>query len=166
MIEFKVAGPFEVPVAKHEKSGVKLIEKDFLKPFWDEISLGEDVGVYIFAKKAAKGFVPLYVGKTEKSFRAEAFNSRNMLMLNEFFHNGDKGTLVLFLICHPLDKNICSISIDELETTAIQYGLKANPSLLNSKKRKPTDTWGIYGVLRCGRATNPARDLKRCLNID
>ncbi|MDY0383737.1 hypothetical protein [Trichlorobacter sp.] len=167
MIEFSVAGPFNVPVYKHQVSEVRLINKDseVMKAFWAENQQAAGIGVYVYARKAARGYVPLYIGKTEKSFEAEVFNSRNIGAINELFHNGDKGTLVLFFIYYPSSKKIRSDVIDELETNIIQYGLKANQNLLNSKKTKPVDTWCIKGVLRGGRITDEARHLKRCLNI-
>jgi hypothetical protein len=166
MIEFEIMGPFIAPVYRHEVSGVRKIDIDSLKNFWLETQTGERVGVYIFAKKASKGFLPLYIGKTGKAFSKESFSPRNINMLNDFYHDLPKGILVLFLVCHPDNNKLPNkVAIDQVETTLIQYGLKANAKLLNSKKTKSTDIWGINGVLRCGRSSEKSEKLKRCFNI-
>jgi hypothetical protein len=51
---------------KKNVCGNKKIDQDCLDDFWEEIGSGDGKGVYVFGVKAAKGFRPLYVGRTKK----------------------------------------------------------------------------------------------------
>lgn len=61
---------FKVSVGKlnctKNVNGHKKIDQACLDEFWKEIGSGNGKGVYVFGIKAAKGWKPLYVGRTKK----------------------------------------------------------------------------------------------------
>ena len=166
MIEFSVSGPHDVPVYLHGCVDKKQVDESRIKDLWNALPESEQPGVYIYAIRAAKGLVPIYIGKSTRAINKEALNPRNISTLNKRLLNLNKGTLVLFCVSWPTGKKSrLSESIDELETVLIQYGIKANNNLLNNRKIKSQDAWGIYGVNGCGHSTKSSRELKKCLNI-
>lgn len=165
---FAVRGPFYVHLEPN--AGGKMVAKN-LDAFWDEV--GEhrhDVGVYVFAIKAGKGYTPVYVGKTAtQSFEYEAFTATNRANhYNPALLGYKKGLPVLFLIIHPKGKGKTNRrAIDQVETFFIDVASIKNGGLSNVKKRKQ-HKWRVSGVVRAkpgeGRAT-AAQELRRALGL-
>jgi hypothetical protein len=166
MTTFVVKGPFDVPV-KIDKAG-RLITAEQAIEFWKNHDVVQsEVGCYVFAFRAAKGFKPMYVGKATKSFKQEVFTDHKRNKYNEALAGQAKGTAVLFFVAlektsGPVNKK----AIDEAESFLIQSGLAANSKLLNDKKTV-VEKWRIKGVLRAekGKPSKAAQDIKQCLSL-
>jgi hypothetical protein len=165
---FSVSGPFDVHLEPNK--GGKMVAKD-LDAFWEEV--GEhrhDVGVYVFAIRAGKGFTPIYVGKTARqSFENEVFTVTNRAHhYNPALLNYTKGVPVLLLIVHPRGKGkINHKAIDQVETFFIDVASIKNPGLSNVQKKKQ-HKWRVSGVVRAkpGEGTaHAARELKRAVGL-
>lgn len=165
---FSVCGPYDIHLEPN--AGGKMVAKN-LDAFWDEV--GEhrhDLGTYVFAIRAGKGYTPIYVGKTTKqSFEHEAFTVTNRAKhYNPALLGYKKGVPVLFLIVHPRGKGkVNSKAIDQVETFFIDVASIKNPNLSNVKK-KQQHKWRVSGVVRAkqgeGKA-NAAQELKRALGL-
>ncbi|MGD0347044.1 MAG: hypothetical protein ABSA85_09820 [Terracidiphilus sp.] len=142
-MKFRTYGPFKMPRSNGGIDDQK--RNQFWKPIESKYpSLSNAVGCYIFALKAAKGFRPWYVGKTDKqSFAHETWTDRN-LRLYERVTREHKGLPMLFLIAKltPRDrfqkptKRKRSGAITELEKMLIASCLQRNSSLLNKRSTK------------------------------
>lgn len=166
MSEFKVYGPFQIPV----KSG--WIEKGKkLKEFWDglveeeegkvgEEGLSEAAGCYIFAIKTGAGkkggkLVPWYVGKAETAgFRGECFEPTKWKLYAPVIKDR-KGTPHLFLVPKltptgrfSRPKTINQDDISFLEETLIGMALARNPELLNTSKTKLVRELLVPGIIQ------------------
>ena len=154
------------------------VDRTKKKAFWEMIeeshpSLPDAVGCYIFAIKAAKGFTPWYVGKTEKlSFGSETWQDGKLLLYGEVIRKYAKGTPVLFLLAKITTKgkftkatkrrNLGSVSA--LEVMLIGTCLERNRELLN-KKMVRYRAMHVPGYLndQPGKRTKNARALAKLL---
>jgi hypothetical protein len=162
---FQVNGPFDLPVRK----------KGFMTPnevdnFWDnEVKdVADQIGCYVFAVRASRGYTPYYVGQTTKTFRDEALSDRNLQNFVQPVLNERVGTGVLFLLSLPTKKGPKNKKhIKELEIFLIQQAYMVNPDLKNTHGTKLPE-WGIRGVYRGGQGNRAekARDLMTCLGLD
>src|ERR1035441_3965509 len=69
---FKIFGPFHIPLSGEYNHSIEV----GCPAFWKDSEtkpLAKERGCYLFAIRAAKGFRPIYVGKTKKSFEQECF---------------------------------------------------------------------------------------------
>lgn len=148
-IIFQVQGPFNIPM--HKGASSKLIAED-LSTFWEEIKeYKASIGCYVFAVRAGKGFTPLYVGKTVKSFEQECFTDHKINHYNYGLAEYSKCTPVMFLVTYPNRKRkVSAAEISDLEDFLIQVGRRVNPNLRNIRGAKEP-TWGIKGVIRAGK---------------
>lgn len=166
MASFTVKGPFEVPLQKSKRS--RYISSAEGKQFWQAHEVAaQERGCYVFAFRASKGFIPIYVGKATKSFAQEVFTSHKLVKYNLGLHSRSKGTPVLFFVSLTKSRGpVNKAAIDEVESYLIQAGLVANKNLLNSKKTK-LESWSIRGVVRggSGQPSAAASDLRKCLNF-
>lgn len=166
MATFTVKGPFPVPAST--LAAGRHISAAEGKAFWEmHEGLATDRGCYVFAFRAAKGFVPIYVGKATKSFGQEIFTDHKLNKYNYGLASRRKGTPVLFFVCLVKTKGpVNRVAIDEAESYLIQSGLVANKHLLNSQKTK-LESWSIGGVVRSGRGKQSAAaiDLCQCLKL-
>src|SRR5688572_12710452 len=96
---FSVGGPFLVPTKGETRA--KALDRDSCDEFWDNEAYGweDSRGCYVFALRRGKGYVPIYVGKTSRSFHSECFTDRNYRLLHEAM-DGESGTLVVFLLAY------------------------------------------------------------------
>ena len=142
-----------------------------LDAFWDEI--GEhrhDVGVYVFAIRAGKGYTPIYVGKTARqSFESEVFTVTNRANhYNPALLGYERGVPVLFLLVHPRGKGkVNQRAIDQVETFFIDVASNKNPDLSNVKKKKQ-HKWRVSGVVRGKQGEGKkyaAQELRRALDM-
>ena len=166
MIEFSVEGPFSITVTKG-KAG-KGIEKTNIKRFLDANHLHiVSRGVYVFAARASKGFVPWYIGRATTSFAQECFTSDKINKFNEALRKFKRGTPVLFFIKHPTKRGaINKGAIAAVERELIKTAWRANRKLLNKHHTKEPQ-WAIRGVMRAkqGQPTTSAQDLKTTLGL-
>jgi hypothetical protein len=166
MAIFKVQGPFEVPIQRLAAGRVVTSKEG--REFWGKHeTLGDLVGCYVFAFRAAKGLKPMYVGKATKSFRQEVFSLDKTNKYTVALASQKKGTPLLFFVCLAKSKGpVNRTAIDEAETFLIQSGLIANKRLLNDKKTS-VEAWSIGGLVRSGRgkASSAAKALAGCLKL-
>jgi len=165
MANFYVAGPFEVPVTKGK--GGKIIGSQDIKAFWASNSdFAAERGCYIFAFRASKGFKPIYIGKTTKSYKQEAFPSHKLSKYAMGFSEQKRGTAVMFFVCAERNRGrVNAVAIDELESFLIQSGLDANPNLANDRKTE-IEAWTVSGLVRSrGKPSSAASALRKCLSL-
>jgi hypothetical protein len=171
-MKFEPHGPFTLP---RVNGGV---DRNMKRSFWKSVeescpSLPSAVGCYIFAIKAAKGFTPWYVGKTEKlSFGSETWQSGKLLLYGEVIRKYDKGKPVLFLLAKLTGKGKFtkpikrrnSGSISALEEMLIGTCLQRNKELVN-KKLVRYRAMHVPGYLndQQGKRTKRAKDLASLL---
>lgn len=149
----EVRGPFDIPF---EGRATKRISKDRVGAFWEYLEtreLANKHGCYIFALRAAKGFMPWYVGKACRPLVDEVFTADKLEKYNDLLWDGRKGTPVMFFVVaektgkHKLPQR----TVDDLEQTLIQAAVYRNPEIVNVANTKNLPEWNIRGVLRGGR---------------
>lgn len=147
MTSFSVQGPFKVPTTKMPVG--RQVNSINAKAFWAaHTGIATDVGCYVFAFKASKGYKPIYAGKATKSFKQEVFTSHKLNHFNTGLGHQKTGTPVLFFVCLNKTKGAVNKSaINDAESYLIQAGLAANSKLQNDKKTKIA-TWCINGIIR------------------
>jgi hypothetical protein len=172
---FEPYGPYTLPEVRDE------IDDSGKNSFWDAVRedctlLPGAVGCYIFATKAAKGFRPWYVGKTERQcFRDETWQV-GKLRLYEKVLRRHKGTPVLFLLAKrtpggkfvkPTKRKKASGSISALEEMLVGVCLQRNPDLLNKMLTRYRAIY-VPGYLneKPGARTKRAKALARLLRTD
>ena len=170
-MKFRTYGPFKMPRAGGD------IDDEKKHYFWKLIeskhpSLSNAVGCYIFVLKAAKGYKPWYVGKTDKaSFAHETWNDRNLRNYGRIVRE-HKGLPMLFLIAKltPSDRfqkpttRKGAGSITALEKMLIASCFQRNNLLLNKKSIK-YHTMQVPGYLNesPGARTKEAKALAQLL---
>jgi len=171
-MKFEPHGPFELPRSDGE------IDRSKKNSFWKSIetehpSLSNAVGCYIFAMKAAKGFKPWYVGKTERqSFMAETWQPGNLLSYGGVIRK-HHGKPMLFLLAKltaqgkfakPTKRKIGAVAA--LEEMLIGVCLQRNGELLNKKTTRYLKGLQVPGYLNDSPGARPksARALARLLN--
>jgi len=151
--QFVVKGPYSLPFNEKGK-----LDNPEIKQFFAGAPGGfaSKHGVYVFAVKHGKAYMPYYVGKTKNSFKAEIFNFANLRKF-EGVYEERKGTPVIFLIV-PSDelklpsgqvKNVSkgrAAIITEIEEFFIKLAACVNPKLLNKQKAKGPK-WTIKSLL-------------------
>lgn len=170
MTIFVPYGPFNVPTQKARNG--KMPHANIEKVFWEQKgsdlkSLSDARGCYIFAIRAAKGYIPWYVGKTAKaSFSKEIFNGDNKYKYSCVLSNCGKGNPVMFFVAYPPDKKGPANQpfIDKVETFLIEKCRDKNAKLLN-KHKAHLAKWAIEGIVRAGQGqpTIEAQELKRLI---
>jgi hypothetical protein len=164
---FKIFGPFKIPC--NGKFG-RYIEAG-CPAFWNSSTTGplaKERGCYLFAIRAAKGFRPIYVGKTQKSFAKECFTYHKIAdHYTPALADCGRGTPVLFFII--LDKKkgpLNNKAISQVETFLIQNAVAKNPELSNVQGTKKEE-WSITGVIRGGKgkATQPAKLFRKAMGL-
>ena len=146
-----ISDPIEIPFKKQNSGSAKHITSKHGEAFWEKSvtkKFAKKQGCYVFALRAAKGYVPWYIGKSEKSFEQETFTHHKLAQYNDALFDGRKGTPVLFFVAPDGNKrkvpaNVCN----QVETFLIQSGYIKNPDLKNKQKTKVPD-WTIGGVVR------------------
>jgi hypothetical protein len=166
-VNFVVHGPFKIPtetevVRKKRKKSVNV------SVFWknDNISyLANCKGCYVFANASGTGFTPVYVGKTNKSFKSECFQTHKKTKLDEFLKNMGKSSLQIFFIVLEHSKDYFD-EIDACESLLIRKCKRVNPDILNERKLKePFVIEGIHESKPLGKPTKAVSKFKKCLNI-
>jgi hypothetical protein len=159
---FKVDGPHEVTLKAHRR-----IDVDEFKDTLDRKKKGllDEKGCYVFALRYGRGYRPLYVGRTGRSFRKEAFAPHHMLLLSDEL-SAKPGTLVLFFLIYVTTHGRVSVrSIEELETYLIRSAKLKNPHLLNTQTQDDPRAFVIEGIDTRGRKTAASRALMAALDL-
>lgn len=163
---FTAGGPFEVPT--RGSKGNRSLDRDALRRFWGSEAEGWDKekGCYVFALRRGPGYLPVYVGKTNRSFAKECFTDRNYRLLHEAV-GGQVGTLVLFLLRYePSRGKHNAASIRDLEKYLVEAALERNPNLWNRQWARTTQTFAVRGIHKDrGRPSIAAVELKRALGL-
>jgi hypothetical protein len=152
-----VTAKFKVTAGKLrcvKKWGSKRIDKSCLKEFWDEVGSGNRRGVYIFAIRAAKGWKPLYVGRTKKqTFRTRVGQHvHDRGRFNTILRRIKKGTPWLFFIGRVGSGKSSNVAIDILEIEVINYAFARNEDLDNDRGiEKPK--YEVLGFGSAGKTT-------------
>jgi hypothetical protein len=140
----------------HVAGAMRSYYKDFSK-------YADKKGCYVFANAVTRGSNPIYVGRTNKSFKNECFATAKKAMLNDFLAEASKTGLKIYFVVLEHRKD-CYEEIDLCETLLIQKCKKANENLLNIKKLAEKFTIkSFHGDT--SRAKNDVIEFKKCLNI-
>jgi len=139
--------------------------------FWSEPQTQKfayDVGCYVFAIRAGKGFRPIYVGRATKSFKQECFAAHKISShYGPALLNSGKGTPILFLVILERTKGkVNKSAIKKVESFLIQNAMKKNPDLSNIKGKK-SEHWSINGVIRSrkGKVSSAAKLFRGALGL-
>jgi hypothetical protein len=171
-IRFEPFGPFPLP---RDNSVVNRTQQ---RSFWDLIEekhpgLSRAVGCYIFAIRAAKGFTPWYVGKTERqTFKCETWQPGKLLLYGDVIRKYERGRPVMFLLAklttngkfvRPTTAKLGSVAA--LEEMLIGTCLQRNPELLNKRTTKYLKRLHVPGYIndQRGARTTDARSLASLL---
>jgi hypothetical protein len=138
--------------------------------FWKDSEtkpLAKERGCYLFAIQAARGFRPVYVGKTKKSFEKECFTYHKIAQHYTPALDIAKGTPVLFFVV--LDKKkgpVNNRAISQVESFLIHNAVAKNPELSNVHGTKKEE-WSITGVIRGGKGKcpQPAKLFRRAMGL-
>lgn len=106
-VKFAVYGPFKVPTQSAVKWGKRRYSVNS-QAFWKNEKISEFAqckGCYVFANASGPGFTPIYVGKTNKSFKTECFQSHKKTKLDGFLKDKGKSSLQIFFIVLENFKN-------------------------------------------------------------
>lgn len=168
---FVLYGPFSIAFDGGSKKHPKFIERKQEKTFWTQAgasTLREKRGCYVFALRASRGFVPWYVGKTNKGFAKECFTPAKLNIYNSVMHQRLRGTPVLFFVAPRGNRTVVSKEIvHEVEIYLIQTAARRNPGLKNvHHAKKPT--WLIQGAVYSNRGKPPetAQKFKTMMALD
>ena len=169
-VSFDVHGPFMVPYDKiPAKNGKKqyfeIPCKENLAAFWKNCGMAERTGCYVFVNIVTSGSTPVYVGKTNNSFKNEIFASHERVLLNKFLNTASKKGLHVFFITTSSKACVEDI-IGDIESYLIVQAKRANEDLLNEKNTTPK--WsipGIYGETKIGKPSMAVRKLKSSLKL-
>jgi hypothetical protein len=163
---FKVVGPFKLHVPK--RPGGKAISDKDIDAFWAmNGKYAKRRGCYVFGRRAAKGYIPGYVGKTRKAFNREVFGDHQVNKYNQFITESQKGSPVLFFVLAPKSAGKPNNKkIREVEKYLIDLAMTKNPNLYN-KQDTGIPNWGIQGIVRGtkGKVTKGTNALCKMLGI-
>ncbi len=168
-MDLEVFGPFDVPC---DGSGnVKRIESKHKAVFWSDAALRQlrkKQGCYVFALRAAKGFVPWYVGQAGNGFEQETFTAHKRDKYNRALTRRQRGVPVLFFVGPPgAKKMVPSKELNHMEKELIQFAITRNPDICNVQNTNNAPRWTIQGVIRSprGKPSTPAKKFKTMLQI-
>jgi hypothetical protein len=169
LLIFDTHGPVLVPL-RREKGG------SYIEPRWpndwrdDPLTekVREKKGCYVFAIRAGRGYKPIYVGKTARSFEVECFAFQKVAYhYTPALARKARGAPVMFFVTPRVRRGKPNARIiKDLETFLIQVASAKNPELSNVQGRKEA-RWGIQGVLRAGKGKpgKSARAFKAAVGI-
>jgi hypothetical protein len=146
--KFQVFGPF-----KCKKDAIA--DRVHQKSVWQEIEerfpgLSNAHGVYLFSLRNKSNYKPVYVGKTARTFKVEAFNSNNLVKFLAKL-KGQKGTLCLHLLAKPklIHSGFAVVSgnqLDWMEVFILFLCRQKNPAMLNKSHTKFLSSVEISGI--------------------
>jgi hypothetical protein len=165
-----IVGPIDIGYERHPSGTGKRVESRHVKDFWTDPRarrVEKKHGCYVFAIRAARGFMPWYVGKADRQLRKECFGTHQLNKYNRVLFTNGKGRPVMFFIVPQGSKNkVPKAIVAELETFLIQSAYMRNPSVTNTQNTR-LPAWGIQGVVRSkrGRPTTPAGRFSTMMRI-
>jgi len=165
-LTFKIYGPIVVPAETHRLA--KMIPAGCREIWHNQAKIAKSRGCYVFGIRASKGYRPLYVGKTRKSFESECFTNDKVLKYNQALLDTEKGKPVMFFVIAPQKKGKPNDAIiKDVESFLIEIGATRNPELLNVKGANQK-RWGIKGIVRGGKGkvSKPAKEFKRMMGLN
>ena len=154
-LTFEVLGPYNVPTSPK----TRMIGKEERPTFFgSNPHLRDRLGVYVFGVRSGGGVMPVYVGKTKRSYDEECFTADKCLKYTKGLSSYAKGTPVLFFVATPRKQKGPPNAkvIKDLEDFLIQTGKARNPDLLNKRGAKEAN-WAIRGVLRTNQVGQPPK---------
>lgn len=92
---FTVQGPFKVPTNARMVRGKRKYSINTAS-FWENEetdNFANCKGCYVFANASGTGFSPIYVGKTNKTFKKECFQAHKKTKLDEYLNDVGKSSL-------------------------------------------------------------------------
>ncbi|MGD8561903.1 MAG: hypothetical protein PVG03_05190 [Desulfarculaceae bacterium] len=161
---FEVRGPFKIYTTGTTK-GSQLIKKEDLRFFWkDNRTFADRVGCYVFTMKYY-GYVPWYVGKTLKGFKAECFTDSKRVKYNEVLAESETGQPYMFFVIKTNRGPIAKNHISQMEKHLIRAGYAVNHGLKNTHNTVEEVNWVIKNVTEYtrGRTPNAARQFCKML---
>ena len=169
-IEFEISDP--VDVVFEGKGKYKFISRDCRRNFLSSISFSQyerKQGVYIFALRSGKGYMPWYVGKTngKRGMVQECMTPDKSTKYNEALRRS-LGTPVIFFVVRPGNKYIAPKQVvNDMEKQLTQDALAKNPYLINIQNTKNLPRWSINGVVRAnqGRPSQLAKAFSKMMGI-
>lgn len=166
-VNFTIHGPFPVPTKQKKiKDGTTIKQLAANKEFWNDPDVSpfaESKGCYVFANAVGRGSKPVYVGKTNRSFKDECFSLHKQKLLNDFLSCCGKTGLQIFFVVLDKTRKDCQDEIEDCETFLIQNCKHVD--LLNTRKLAAT-----FSITDChgdsksgGKPTDSVRAFKKCL---
>jgi hypothetical protein len=163
--KFRVHGPFKIPRKGKNNRSIEPGCPDFWKNPKASV-FARERGCYLFAIRAAKGFRPIYVGKTKASFEKECFAYHRVSVHYQPALDG-KGTPVIFLlVLNKVKGPINQRAIGQVESFLIQNAVAKNPRLSNLQGTRQ-ENWEITGVIRGGqgKVSAAAKSFRKAMGL-
>jgi hypothetical protein len=159
--EFTIKGPFEVPTSLNR---IRTISRWDRRALWEGEAgeFADSIGCYVFTRKYANKFTPLYIGQTTKGFRDECFGPGKLGILQPEL-KGHK-MLHLFLLVSPIGGVVAARRIKELERFLIETAIVKYPALGN-KVWASGHTWSLKGIGTPGRRSDTESSFARMMNL-
>jgi len=169
-MNFDVEGPFVLK--RYGKK--KVLAKSTLADLEEQLEVRDErlrtaCGCYLFALRAAKGFIPWYVGQAcKRPLSREALNGTNLTKYNEVMSD-HKGTPVLFLLpmmtpewrYRKLSRKLGGLAaLDFLERWLIATAIQKNPYLINNKETRFLRNIYVRGFFNAGHGDSTLRSQK------
>jgi hypothetical protein len=146
MVQFVVKGPFSVP-QRRGAAGGSYIDESRLNELKAQSADLTKPGCYVFACRASRASLPVYVGQAAKNIFDEAFNARNVNNLNNYLSYRLRGQIEVYVIhqCTVRGDTGNKACIDDIEDFLIGWASRRNEKLLNIHGNRPSQ-WSISGV--------------------
>ena len=152
MTRFMPAIPLDVPLSERCVDGVSVDAS-----FWEGVPTAGSPGCFVFEVSrtgARDDYLPLYVGRAERSFALDCFKSENLDTINRSLRQSHVDFLKLILIPYPHDEGEPNQEvIAAAEWLMIHMAKAANPDLLNDKPAIPTSSGESEGSSLVSRAS-------------
>jgi len=165
--KFIVSETLVLPLIQ-EKAGRHLDEKKAKALFARHPKFTNAKGCYVFGLRAAKGYKPIYVGKTTgQTLGEEALSDGTVRKINTALLKTRRATLVVAFVVPETRPGSCpQNAIDEIEFLLIQYAYQKNPQIENENGIYRC-SWYIDGVLNRGQGKPSAhsREFRRLVGI-
>lgn len=169
-MNFDILGPFEIPL---DEDGKIASSNGPLEPFWQAADdampgLRQGHGCYVFCIRTSGGpsYLPWYVGKTEKGFAKECFQSHKWQHYEKAMAKYKRAKPFMFLIPSltadgKLSRAKRPRTISFLEDYLIGLGISRNDELRNKKDTKYYREICVPGLLNGKAGRNGSRQALR-----
>lgn len=165
--KFIVSELLELPLIQ-ERAGRRLDAKKAKDIFAKHPKYTKAKGCYVFGLRAARGYKPIYVGKTtDQTLGRESLSDGTVRKINMALLKTRKATLVVAFVIPETQPGACpQKAIGEIESVLIQYAYQKNPQIENENGICRCG-WYIDGVLNRGQGKPPAhsREFRRLVGI-